>query len=95
MFGGVPVHDSAVSQKVLSDTLFEYTVLHNDTLSFTLYEKRDSSKHTLWYRSHIVTRVCRENLCEIAAITFYWDEVGNFMKFTLPENRNLTKYDHV
>ncbi|NND78322.1 MAG: hypothetical protein HKN53_00330 [Maribacter sp.] len=76
------------------ESIIKHRVIQNDTTAFELLEKRDSNNKTLWYRAEIETEVCREKLCELAFINIYWDEVGDYLKFTLPEERDLTKNDH-
>ena len=72
----------------------EYKIVQNDSMLVFLREKTDPNNNTIWYQADIETEVCRERLCEIAHITIYWDEIGDFLKFTLPEGKDLTKYDH-
>ncbi len=77
-----------------AENIIKHRVIQNDTTAFELLEKRDSNHKTLWYRAEIETEVCREKLCELAFINIYWDEVGEYLKFSLPEERDLTKNDH-
>lgn len=72
----------------------QHKINQNDSIPFLLQEKVDSNNNTIWYKADIETEVCRERLCELAHITFYWDEIGDFLKFTLPDGKDLTKYDH-
>src|SRR5690606_28328184 len=41
------------------------------------------------------TPVCKEGLCYLMVIDIYWDLLGNFLKYELPEEHPLTKFDHV
>lgn len=78
-----------------TESIVKHRVIQNDTTAFELLEKRDSNDNTLWYRAEIETEVCREKLCELAFINIYWDEVGDYLKFTLPEDKDLSKNDHI
>lgn len=76
------------------DEFVQHKIIQSDSIPIILQEKVDSNNNTIWYEADIETEVCREGLCEIAHITIYWDEIGDFLKFTLPDGRDLTKYDH-
>lgn len=79
----------------ISNDIIKYRVIENNKTILELVEKKDLSNNTLWYRAEIETEVCRERLCEFAKINLYWDEVGNYLKFALPESKELTKWDHI
>lgn len=79
----------------ISNDNIKHRVIENNKTLLELVEKKDLSNNTLWYRAEIETEVCREGLCELAKINLYWDEVGNYLKFDLPESKELTKWDHI
>ncbi|MEQ9289047.1 MAG: hypothetical protein RIG77_19135 [Cyclobacteriaceae bacterium] len=47
------------------------------------------------YRSHIITPVCEDRTCYDVELDFYWDVLGNFMRFDVDPKNPLTKLDHV
>ena len=47
-----------------------------------------------YYTCHVKTPVCKEGLCYLVTIDLYWDLLGNFMKYELPPDQPLTKFDH-
>ena len=47
------------------------------------------------YVSHVETPVCKDGLCYLMVIDIYWDVLGNFLTYDVPENLPLTKFDHV
>jgi hypothetical protein len=47
------------------------------------------------YRSHVNTPVCNDGLCRSLILDVYWDLLGNFARFEVPEFPPLTKWDHL
>jgi hypothetical protein len=46
------------------------------------------------YVAHVTTPVCKEGLCHILVADLYWDLLGNFLRYELPPDQPLTKFDH-
>lgn len=47
------------------------------------------------YFSLVRTPVCEDDLCYLITIEIYWDLLGNFIKYELPPQEPLTKFDHI
>ncbi len=47
------------------------------------------------YRCHVNTPVCNDGLCRSLILDVYWDLLGNFTRFEVPEFPPLTKWDHL
>lgn len=61
-----------------------------DSLNLAL----DNNGRPLYYFQHIFTPVCNTGECKPVYIDFYWDLLGNYTRFSMPENEVLTKTDH-
>lgn len=66
----------------------------------------DSIRYEVWlvlgqnnqpdhYYGEIFTPVCYSRTCLPVFINFRWDLLGNYQKYELPEEKVLTKYDHL
>ncbi|MFC6193457.1 hypothetical protein ACFP1I_17715 [Dyadobacter subterraneus] len=87
----------AVSGKVgnmVKEKIREFTVVENDTLQYTLKLKFDDSGKPQYFFRNIFTPVCYTNECKPVHINFYWDLLGNYVRYDLPEGKVLTKVDH-
>src|SRR5215217_3489757 len=72
----------------------EFSIVENDTLTYTLKLALDESGQPQYFFRNIFTPVCYTNECKPVHINFYWDLLGNYERFDLPENKVLTKVDH-
>ncbi len=72
----------------------EYKVVENDTLTYTLKLALDDKGRPQYFFRNIFTPVCYTNECKPVHINFYWDLLGNYMRYDLPQNKVLTKVDH-
>lgn len=72
----------------------EFSIVENDTLTYTLKLAMDDSGQPQYFFRNIFTPVCYTNECKPVHINFYWDLLGNYERFDLPENKVLTKVDH-
>ena len=48
-----------------------------------------------FYCCHVNTPVCSDGLCRSLILDVYWDLLGNFSRFKVPEFPPLTKWDHL
>ena len=46
------------------------------------------------YQGEIMTPVCMDGLCQRVHILIYWDLLGNYQSYELPEGEMLTKTEH-
>ncbi|MCF0042757.1 hypothetical protein [Dyadobacter fanqingshengii] len=72
----------------------EFRIVENDTLTYTLKLALNDSGQPQHFFRNIFTPVCYTNECKPVHINFYWDLLGNYERFDLPENKVLTKVDH-
>lgn len=68
--------------------------LRND-LYLSLILHSDSTGIPSFYSSNIFTQVCETGECKPVRILLFWDLLGNYTHYELPEKSILTKLDHV
>ena len=76
------------------DHIKEFTVRENDTLTYTLKLALDENGKPQYFFRNIFTPVCYTGECKPVYINFYWDLLGNYVRYDLPEGKILTKVDH-
>ncbi len=69
-------------------------VTENDTLQYTLQLVFDREGNPSHFYREIFTPVCFTGECKPVYINFYWDLLGNYVKYDLPVREVLTKMDH-
>jgi hypothetical protein len=79
---------------IYEKTIREFTIIENDTLSYTLKLALDDSGRPQYFFRNIFTPVCYTNECKPVYVNFYWDLLGNYMRYDLPKGKILTKVDH-
>jgi len=72
----------------------EFKITENDTLTYTLKLALDDSGRPQYFFRNIFTPVCYTNECKPVYVNFYWDLLGNYIRYDLPEGKILTKVDH-
>ncbi|RAJ95825.1 hypothetical protein LX87_03574 [Larkinella arboricola] len=72
----------------------EYTITENDTTSYVLKLAFDESGNPSYYFRNVFTPVCLTGECKPVYINFYWDLLGNYLRFDFPPREVLTKMDH-
>jgi hypothetical protein len=88
---GIKKDDPTVTE---IQTIREFTITENDTLSYTLKLALDDSGRPQYFFRNIFTPVCYTNECKPVHIDFYWDLLGNYMRYEMPKGKILTKVDH-
>ncbi|MCB0664726.1 MAG: hypothetical protein KDC80_02840 [Saprospiraceae bacterium] len=48
-----------------------------------------------FYSSSIFTQVCETGECKPVSIILFWDLLGNYLRYALPDGQLLTKLDHI
>ena len=86
--------DGFVIKNKKAEKIREFRIVENDTLSYTLNLKLDDSGRPQYFFRNIFTPVCYTNECKPVYINFYWDLLGNYERYDLPEGKVLTKIDH-
>ena len=72
----------------------EFSIIENDTLSYTLNLALDDSGRPQYFFRNIFTPVCYTNECKPVYVNFYWDLLGNYLRYDMPKGKILTKVDH-
>jgi hypothetical protein len=72
----------------------EYTITENDTTTYTLKLALDESGRPDYFFRNIFTPVCLTGECKPVYINFYWDLLGNYIRYDFPPGEVLTKMDH-
>lgn len=67
----------------------------NDSIPVEVILQVDRERHPIQYLTHVRTPVCKEGLCYLMVIDIYWDLLGNFSTYKVPDGRPLTKFDHI
>lgn len=67
----------------------------NDSTNVTVKLKYDEAETPQYYFCHLNTGVCEDGLCKPLVIDVFWDLLGNFLKYEVPEGEPLTKMDHM
>ncbi len=75
-------------------TEYAFTVLTEDSLEIRVQADLNALQRPVSYSSLIETPVCDDSLCHLVLIHLYWDLLGNFYRYEVPEDRPLTKFDH-
>jgi len=85
---------SYATAKVPDIKVKEFFFRENDTTSYMIKLALDESGKPLYYLRNIFTPVCYTNECKPVHVNFYWDLLGNYMRYEMPEGKILTKIDH-
>lgn len=67
----------------------------SDSTRYDLWLEFDGNDRPLQYTAEIFTPVCYSNKCYPVFIDFYWDLLGNFDRYEMPDGKILTKLDHL
>lgn len=69
--------------------------VETDSLRYELYLLEDEKGFAQAYMAEVFTPVCHTNECYPVYINFFWDLLGNYERYEIPEGELLTKLDHV
>ena len=69
---------------------FEYAI--NDSTKIIINENFES-KLPMYY-SKMTIPACNTGECKLIEITMFWDIYGNYLKYEVPKDAPLTKYNH-
>lgn len=72
----------------------QFTVVENDTLQYQINLVLNNAGIPQYFYRNIFTPVCYTNECKPVYINFYWDLLGNYLRYEMPEGKILTKVDH-
>lgn len=72
----------------------KFQIRENDSSTYTLNLALDEGGRPLYFYRNIYTPVCNTGECKPVYINFYWDLLGNYTRFDMPEGEVLTKTDH-
>lgn len=84
--------NTRVSEEIdsLMCTVHEFTGVDYDLL--LAHDNLGNPSH---YHAYIFTPVCDDDTCKPVFITLFWDLVGNYLRYEVPQEFPLTKMDHV
>ena len=90
------IHDVLHSRNVLppASSQRSFTIRENDTTTYALQLALDKAGRPLYYFRNIFTPVCYTGECKPVFVNFYWDLLGNYLLYDLPQGEPLTKLDH-
>ncbi|MEM9829315.1 MAG: hypothetical protein AAF944_01680 [Bacteroidota bacterium] len=71
-----------------------FEIYYQDSIKVEVQLHYQTEQRPEYYVAHVTTPVCKEGLCHILIVDLYWDLLGNFMRYELPPQRPLTKFDH-
>jgi len=74
----------------IEDNGFEYII--NDSTKITIKEIFENNFPT--YYSKMTIPACNTGECKLIEITIFWDIYGNYLKYEVPKDAPLTKYNH-
>lgn len=77
-----------------TESIRQFTITENDTNSYTLKLALDDSGRPKYFFRNIFTPVCYTNECKPVHVDFYWDLLGNYVRYEMPKGKILTKVDH-
>lgn len=77
-----------------ADTSMVFVERINDSTSVEVRLSYTSNGEPEAYYCHVDTPVCEEGLCKLMVVDVYWDLLGNFLRYELPDGEALTKMDH-
>ncbi len=69
--------------------------VETDSIRYELFVIEDADGLAQEYMAELFTPVCHTNKCYPVYINLFWDLLGNFDRFEMPEGEILTKLDHV
>ncbi|GAB4000455.1 hypothetical protein GCM10028807_53480 [Spirosoma daeguense] len=88
-------HSFALSRSPDDPTkIREFHIRENDTLSYTLKLVLNDAGEPEYFFRNIFTPVCLTGECKPVYINFYWDLLGNYLRYDFPPDKVLTKMDH-
>ncbi len=90
MYGIGPFHEPAPTA---SRTAF--CLMFRDSIPLDVELVFDTAGLPDFYFCHVNTPVCNDGLCRAMVLDVYWDLLGNFTHFEVPEFPPLTKWDHL
>jgi hypothetical protein len=90
------IHDVLHSRDVLpvASSQRTFTIRENDSTTYSLHLALDKAGRPQYYFRNIFTPVCYTGECKPVFVNFYWDLLGNYIRYDLPKGEPLTKLDH-
>jgi len=82
-------------ESVLSNSGKAFGLMFRDTIPMEVELVFDTDGLPDFYQCHVNTPVCSDGLCRSLILDVYWDLLGNFTRFEVPEYPPLTKWDHL
>lgn len=85
---------AAESNAIGHESVIQFSITENDTNTYHLNLALDENGRPLHFFRNIFTPVCITGECKPVYVNFYWDLLGNYTHYDMPEGEILTKMDH-
>lgn len=86
---------SFAQDTLLSGSGMAFSLMFRDSIPMEVELVFDKDGLPDFYRCHVNTPVCNDGLCRPLIVDVYWDLLGHFSRFDVPEFPPLTKWDHL
>ena len=85
---------SALREKPIQLLAFHPSMTNSEVMELTLNQVSDPSGDLLEYYADVDSVICGDSQCEVITVRLFWDPLGRFLRYTLPNGGNLTKRGH-
>jgi len=85
---------SFTTSESISNENAAFTFISDDSLKVQVNEVLGTDGNILYYRSKFKTPVCADKVCYEVELNFYWNLLGDFVKYELLPGKPLTKDKH-
>ena len=82
-------------EAALSKSGMAFSLMFRDSITLEVELVLGTDGLPDFYLCHVNTPVCDDGLCRSLILDVYWDLLGNFTRFEVPEYPPLTKWDHL
>lgn len=72
-----------------------FDVTTKDSIVLKVNLAYDSAGLPDYYQCWVESPVCDDGLCKLIALDMYWDLLGNYVRYEVPQGQPLTKWDHL
>ncbi|VTR44862.1 hypothetical protein [Sphingobacterium thalpophilum] len=86
------IHTKGQYKPVEHSIFIDYKV--NDTLDLKVQLIRDTSNTDYYYHAFLSTDVCNDKVCLPVQVDLFWNLLGEYDHFVVPEGQVFTKFDH-
>jgi len=94
LYGLIPFSQAEKVHITTTESIIRYSITENDTNTYQLNLAMDKNGKPGYFFRNIFTPVCITGECKPVFINFYWDLLGNYTHYDMPDGEILTKMDH-